>query len=205
MVADLAKQYQVISLDNRGHGQSDKPQAEDDYGVKMAEDIVRLMDHLHIAKAHLVGYSMGGMIVMKLLTVHQERFSSAVLGGMGWLKEGSPLQQFWVATKGRDNQAAVPVACLHGMAELAVTEEAVKSVRVPVDIIVGDHDPCRLMYVEPLRKIRPDWPEHVIGGAGHLICIFKPDFKAQLKSSLDRHSSVSASTREGELPQTKPN
>src|SRR5438067_2145756 len=56
-VAELAKQYQVIALDNRGHGQSDKPQAEGEYGVKMAEDIVRLMDHLHVARAHVVGYS----------------------------------------------------------------------------------------------------------------------------------------------------
>jgi pimeloyl-ACP methyl ester carboxylesterase len=207
-VAELAKQYQVIALDNRGHGQSDKPQAEGEYGVKMAEDIVRLMDHLHIARAHVVGYSLGGMIVMKLLTTHPERVSSAVLGGMGWLQEGSPLQHFWEAIKGgdkaRDSQA-VPVACLRGMAGLAVTEKEVKAVRVPVDIIVGDHDPCRQLYVEPLRKIRPDWPEHVIAGAGHLICIFKPDFKAQVKSALDRHSALAGSSREGAAPKSKMN
>ena len=154
--------------------------------MKMVEDIVRLMDHLHIAKAHVAGYSMGGMIAMKLLTTHPERVSSAVLGGMGWLKEGSPLQKFWEVANGRGN-GKVPAACLHGFAELAVSAAAVKAVRVPVEIIVGDRDPCRRLYVEPLRQIRPDWPEHVIEGAGHLICVVKPDFKAQLKSALDRH------------------
>ena len=39
----------------------------------MAEDIVRLLDHLKIPKAHLVGYSMGGMITMKVLTRHPDR------------------------------------------------------------------------------------------------------------------------------------
>jgi pimeloyl-ACP methyl ester carboxylesterase len=185
ITADLAKSYQVVALDNRGHGQSDKPEGEDQYGEKMAGDIVRLMDHLHIEKARVVGYSMGGMITMKLLTMHPERVSSAVLGGMGWLKEGSPLQRVWEMMKGGGRQV-VPAACLRGFAKLAVTEEEVKAVRVPVTIIVGDRDPCRRMYVEPLRQIRPDWPEHVIEGAGHITCIIKPEFKVQLKAALDQ-------------------
>src|SRR5208283_284716 len=85
-VAALTKHYQVIAFDNRGHGQSDKPEAEDQYGVQMVEDVVRLMGHLRIPKAHVVGYSLGGMITMKLLTLHPERVSSAVLGGMGWAR-----------------------------------------------------------------------------------------------------------------------
>src|SRR5690242_19535896 len=70
IVADLAKSHTVIALDNRGHGQSDKPEKEGEYGVKMVEDVVRLLDHLHIEKAEVAGYSMGGMITMKLLTLH---------------------------------------------------------------------------------------------------------------------------------------
>ncbi len=54
--AVLAKQYQVIAQDNRGHGQSDKPQAEGAYGTNMVEDVVRLMDHLGIRRARIVGY-----------------------------------------------------------------------------------------------------------------------------------------------------
>ena len=119
--AELAKHYQVIALDNRGHGQSEKPEAEGQYGVKMVEDVVRLMDHLHIAKAHVAGYSMGGMIMMKLLTLHPDRVISAVLGGMGWLQTDTPLQRFWETIRGRDNQK-VPVVCPHGFAQLAVTE-----------------------------------------------------------------------------------
>jgi pimeloyl-ACP methyl ester carboxylesterase len=181
--AALAKRCQVIALDNRGHGQSDKPQAEGAYGTNMVEDVVRLMDHLGIARAPVVGYSLGGMIVMKLATMHPQRVSSVVLGGMGWLKTDSPLDRFWENIHGRDN-GRVPIACLHGIAQLGVTEAELKAVAVPVAMIVGDRDPCRRMYVEPLRRIRPDWPEHVIADAGHLNCIMKPDFKEQLLSAL---------------------
>ena len=55
ITAELAKQHRVITLDCRGHGQSDKPTSEDQYGVAMVEDVVRLMDHLHIAKAQSGG------------------------------------------------------------------------------------------------------------------------------------------------------
>jgi len=183
ITAALAKHYRVIALDNRGHGQSDKPEAENAYGTEMAEDVVRLMDHLQIRQARLVGYSMGGMIAMKALTMHPERFTSVVLGGMGWLKEGTPLQHSWEVMGGRSG-GTVPPACLHGLAKLAVTEEQVKAVHVPVTMIVGERDPCRRMYVEPLVKVRPDWPEKVVAGAGHINCIGKPEFLSQLEAAL---------------------
>src|SRR5881397_2402529 len=53
----LAKDHRVIALDNRGHGKSGKPHDAKMYGKEMVEDAVRLLDHLKIAKAHVVGYS----------------------------------------------------------------------------------------------------------------------------------------------------
>jgi pimeloyl-ACP methyl ester carboxylesterase len=82
--ANLAKHYHVIALDNRGHGRSGKPHEIEKYGPEMVEDIVRLMDHLHIQKAHIVGYSMGGFITEKLVVTHPERIICAVVGGAGW-------------------------------------------------------------------------------------------------------------------------
>src|SRR5262245_47419701 len=91
ITAELANQHQVIALDCRGHGQSGKPEAEGSYGTNMVEDVVRLMNHLKIARAQVVGYSMGGMIAMKLATMHPDRLSSVVLGGMGWHKADAPM------------------------------------------------------------------------------------------------------------------
>ncbi|HPO13084.1 MAG TPA: alpha/beta hydrolase [Candidatus Hydrogenedentes bacterium] len=80
----LTKDYRVIALDTRGHGLSDKPHDPAMYGIQMVEDIVRLLDHLHIEKAHVVGYSFGGFITLKLVATHPERLLSAAVCGAGW-------------------------------------------------------------------------------------------------------------------------
>ncbi len=55
--------YRVIAYDNRGHGQSEKLYNLEDYGAPiMAEDARRLLDHLGIERAHVIGYSMGARI-----------------------------------------------------------------------------------------------------------------------------------------------
>ena len=58
----------VIALDNRGHGQSEKLYDPSCYGApSMAEDARRLLDHLGIARADVMGYSMGARIATFLL------------------------------------------------------------------------------------------------------------------------------------------
>jgi pimeloyl-ACP methyl ester carboxylesterase len=180
----LVKHYQVITVDLRGHGGSGKPEKESDYGVEMVEDLIRLLDHLKIQEAHVVGYSMGGMITMKMLTLRPERVSSAVLGGMGWLREGSPLQEFWGRIPDRKNPRGTPAACPRSLGALAVTEAQVKAIKVPVEIIVGDRDPVKRMYVEPLEGIRPDWPVKVVSDAGHINCIMQTEFREDIEKWL---------------------
>ena len=194
----LAESYKVIAMDCRGHGGSGKPEKADAYGVQMAEDVVRLLDHLKIEKAHLVGYSMGGMIAMKVAVKHPDRLLSVALGGMGWEKEGTPLANFWSA-RGEKPEAGAgekgrggPALAARSLGELAVTEDEVKAVRLPVAILVGDRDPCRKLYVEPLAEVRKDWPVTVIDGAGHLTCVMKPQFKEELKKWLDKQAKPEA-------------
>lgn len=83
----LAKDFKVITIDNRGHGRSSKPRDPDKYGMEMVEDVIRLLDHLDIRKAHLVGYSMGSFITQKIMTTHPDRVLSATLGGAGWVEK----------------------------------------------------------------------------------------------------------------------
>jgi pimeloyl-ACP methyl ester carboxylesterase/uncharacterized glyoxalase superfamily protein PhnB len=82
----LARNHRVVALDNRNHGASDKPQAG---GPGRAQDIVELMDHLKIEKAHIHGYSMGGALTGQLLTMIPGRFITAGFGGSG-LQETDP-------------------------------------------------------------------------------------------------------------------
>jgi pimeloyl-ACP methyl ester carboxylesterase len=80
----LAQEYRVISLDLRGHGLSTKLYGMDSYGAQMVEDVVLLLDHLGIAKAHVVGYSLGGFIALKLAVDYPERLRTVTAMGSGW-------------------------------------------------------------------------------------------------------------------------
>jgi pimeloyl-ACP methyl ester carboxylesterase len=73
----------VIAFDSRGHGQSEKLYRPEDYTIKaMAEDARRLLDHLGIARADIMGYSMGARIATVLALSHPEMVRSLVIGGM---------------------------------------------------------------------------------------------------------------------------
>lgn len=93
----LAADYRVIAFDCRGHGKSGKPHDPKQYGQEMSLDIVRLLDHLGIRKAHIVGYSMGAQITSHLLTIRPDRFLSATLGGAGgrlqWTEKDDDVSQ----------------------------------------------------------------------------------------------------------------
>ena len=75
----------VIAIDNRGHGNSQKLYESALYDPRdyMAEDARRLLDHLDIAQADLMGYSMGARISAFLSINHPDRVRSVTFGGLG--------------------------------------------------------------------------------------------------------------------------
>jgi len=92
VVRTLARDFKVITFDLRGHGRSGQPTDPAKYGMEMVEDAVRLMDHLHIDKAHIAGYSLGGFITLKLITTHPDRIRSAAICAAGWTDATDPDQ-----------------------------------------------------------------------------------------------------------------
>ncbi|MFX0007046.1 MAG: alpha/beta fold hydrolase [Promethearchaeota archaeon] len=77
----LKDDYKLILVDCRGHGKSDKPKDATQYGEKINDDIVKLLDYLSIEKANFFGYSMGARITTDILLQKQKRFISAIIGG----------------------------------------------------------------------------------------------------------------------------
>ena len=152
----------VIALDNRGHGESDKLYDPELYHIgTMAGDVRALMDHLCIARADLMGYSMGGRITAYLAAHDPQRLRSAVLGGigMGLIEGGGPSENVATALEAdslddvsdpmgrtfrafadqtRSDRRAL-AACLRGSRRL-MTREETASIPVPVLIAVGTTD-----------------------------------------------------------------
>jgi len=76
--------YQVVAMDCRGHGESDKPHEMEFYGHdKMAEDARTVMAATGIAPTFLMGYSMGGFISLHLLLEHLDELRKLAIGGVG--------------------------------------------------------------------------------------------------------------------------
>jgi pimeloyl-ACP methyl ester carboxylesterase len=109
IIRELSNAFQVIALDCRGHGQSDKPHDPNSYGMNLVEDSIRLLDHLKIQKAHVVGYSMGGNITMEILTHHPERLRTAVIGGAGWSQLDQTAAQKTLADSLEEGKGITPI------------------------------------------------------------------------------------------------
>jgi pimeloyl-ACP methyl ester carboxylesterase len=78
MIPRLEGKVQVIAFDNRGVGQSSKPQGS--YSAQlMAEDTVGLLDALDLSKATILGHSMGGFIAQAMALEHPERVERLIL------------------------------------------------------------------------------------------------------------------------------
>ncbi len=74
--------YHLISLESRELDQSGTPQDARQYGTVMAENVIRLLDRLHIPKANIVSYGTSTDAVPYLLKIHPDRILTNVLGGL---------------------------------------------------------------------------------------------------------------------------
>jgi pimeloyl-ACP methyl ester carboxylesterase len=162
-VSELRKDgRRVIALDNRGHGESEKLYDPAQYSIAaMAGDTLALMDHLDIARADIMGYSLGARIAAWLALKQRARLRSAILGGIGiaMIDGGGPGENVASALEAetledvtdpvgrtfrafadqtRSDRLAL-AACLRGSRGLMTREEAA-AIAVPVLIAVGTVD-----------------------------------------------------------------
>lgn len=187
--------YRVVAMDHRGHGKSDKPHSAEDYGIQMAEDVRRLLDHLDVSKAHIVGYSMGAKIANAFRTRHPERLQSLVLGGYGWPWQSPPptLQQ---ARANMETRAILPgndldalAAYQAGSAGLNLTAADLRDNVIPTLSIVGTEDQVvPRSEVESLRATMGalaaiDMPGTHAGSEGAL---YKPQFGAEIIAFIEQ-------------------
>jgi pimeloyl-ACP methyl ester carboxylesterase len=162
-ISELRKNgRRVIALDNRGHGDSAKLYDPALYSIAaMASDVTALMDHLGIASADVMGYSLGGRIAAHIALSTPQRLRAAIFGGIGMamIEGGGPGENVATALEApsiddvtdpvgrtfrafadqtRSDRLAL-AACMRGSRGLISREEAGR-IAVPVLVAVGTAD-----------------------------------------------------------------
>ena len=206
-VAELTRSgRRVIALDNRGHGQSGKLyEASAYHTTEMAKDVVALIDHLRIARADFMGYSMGARICAFAALKYPDRVRKLVLGGLGArLVEGVGLPEsiadallapslddvpdqtgrmfrsFAEQTKS-DRKALA--ACIRGSRQTLTRAEAA-AIKVPTLIAVGTKDDVAGSPHE-LAAMMPDARGLDIPNRDHMLSVGDKVFKAAVLQFLD--------------------
>jgi len=207
-VSDLRKDgRRVIALDNRGHGESEKLYDPAQYSVPaMASDTIALMDHLDIARADVMGYSLGGRIAGWLGLNQPARLRSAILAGIGigLINGGGPGENVAVALEAptledvtdpigrtfrafadqtRSDRRAL-AACLRGSRGLMRGKEAA-AITVPVLIAVGTADEVA-GSAAALGKIIPGSEVLDIPNRDHMRAVGDKVYKAGVADFLSR-------------------
>ncbi|HZH53973.1 MAG TPA: alpha/beta hydrolase [Microvirga sp.] len=184
--------YRVIAFDNRGHGQSEKLYRPEDYdSYRMAEDARRLLDHLGIERADVMGYSMGARITAHMALAAPERMRSALLGGLGiHLVDGvglplgiadameapsldvltDPMQRMFRAfAEQTKSDLKALAACIRGSRQ-SLTPGEVASITLPTLISVGTKDDVAGSGPE-LAKLMPRATALEIPGRDHNLAV----------------------------------
>jgi pimeloyl-ACP methyl ester carboxylesterase len=154
--------YSVIALDNRGHGESDKPHDSAAYmEERMAADVALAMDAAGHENAFVMGYSMGGAIALRLAHKHPHRVRALITGGVGetyfsrdqnWrnaiaeailvddVAQLSPVQRMFrdfAAQAGKDRVALA--ACMRAP-RFNLDRVALAAIAVPALVVCGETD-----------------------------------------------------------------
>jgi pimeloyl-ACP methyl ester carboxylesterase len=197
----------VVAFDNRGHGQSEKLHAPDDYRADlMTRDAANLLKHLGIERADVMGYSMGARIASFLALGRPDLVRSLVLGGLGdrlmrdaGLPEAiaesmeapsldglsDPTQRLFraFAEQTKSDRAAL-AACARGFRRRLAPEEAAR-IAQPTLVAVGERDaiagdPSKLVGMLPRAEACS------IPGRDHNLAVGDKAFKAAALDFLQR-------------------
>jgi pimeloyl-ACP methyl ester carboxylesterase len=173
----LARHYQVIVLDSRGHGRSTQTDVPIGYDL-MSSDVLALMDYLHIRQAALVGWSDGAIIGLDIAIHHPERltrlFAFAANSDPSGVKDvdNSPVFVTYEERASREYARLSPTpgqfrAFLDNISKMWAsephfTDAELRGIRTPTWIVDADHD-------EAIKRENTDHMAALIPGAGELI------------------------------------
>ena len=199
----------VVALDNRGHGRSAKLHDPSLYGgPTMAGDARRLLDHLGIARADVMGYSMGARITAFLALAEPERVRSAIFAGLGGnmvrpMAGTGPIaaaleapsiddvsnataRTFRAFAEQTKSDLKALAACIRSSRD-PLTREALATLKCPVLVAVGSEDVIGGKAAD-LAQLIPGAEAFVIEGRDHMKAVGDRSYKDAVTAFLARRA-----------------
>ena len=192
LIPGLAREHQVIALDQQAHGRS----TDTDREIRpdtLARDVLALLDHLGLERAHVLGHSMGGAVAMELAVHHPERLLSVVALSVTVRPEGmhadfSSPEAMAVSTRmpTAEDFAAMQAAYARlsptpdGFDALLAkmqggehftrgwSDEQLGGIAVPVLLVVGDHDFTTVEHAGLMLELVPGSTLAVLPATTHM-------------------------------------
>jgi pimeloyl-ACP methyl ester carboxylesterase len=174
-VRALMKHHQVVIVDSRGHGRSTRDTRAFGYDL-MADDVIALMDKLHLQKADVVGWSDGAIIGLDLAIRHPDRVGKVVAFAANTKTDGvidgvekNPTFAAFIRRAGDEYRRLSPTpkeydAFVEQISHMWAsqpnwTDAQLKSIKAPVLVLDGDHD-------EAIKRSHTEYIAATIPGAG---------------------------------------
>jgi pimeloyl-ACP methyl ester carboxylesterase len=190
--------YRVIAIDNRGHGASEKLYDSDKYlASMMADDAGRLLDHLGIAQAAVMGYSMGARISAFLTLQRPGQVSRVIFAGLAermvsgvggsddiyaglkapsWRDIKNPTgRAFRLFAETTKSDLDALAACIRS-SRIKIKPEALASITCPVLVVAGELDDIS-GPVQPLVDVIPQARGVVLPERNHMNAVGDAGYK----------------------------
>ena len=207
LYADLVQDHKVIAVDLRGHGDSDKPHEPSAYGPHLKADLVNLLDHLGIDKAHLIGFSLGASVVGDVVVSSPERVQTATMGSGYFTSWDEAEEEFahQIENRGQggqrnpwepENQDYRALAALvRGARYSVVSPEQIASITTPTLMVFGsvETDNMTALHRDRLDSLPDSIALLIIQGADHDssdAAILNPAFTKAVREHIAANSAI---------------
>jgi|SRR6516225_6624577 pimeloyl-ACP methyl ester carboxylesterase len=197
----LAREYEVIVLDSRGHGRSTRSGEPMTYHL-MADDVLAVMDSLHVSKAALVGWSDGAIIGLDIAIHQPERLTKLFAFGANSDTSGTqdvdndPLFKEYFRRCEQEYREISPTPAEYQEfqkqmqpmweSEPHFSDQQLRNIRVPTWIVDGDHEELiKRQDTDRMARLIPGAREVILMDVSHFALLQDPkQFNTELLNFL---------------------